>query len=316
MACLLGVYAYELPERITGGIGGVRLERISEEPASFRRYPAADRVDVLIARQGAVNEMLQAFPNVRWLQLLNAGFEKVDLEQLRSRGIVFTNARSVYCSTIAEDVMAKILILSRNYLRHFADQQRHFWPDDVQLPNGNLDLAGRTLGILGAGAIGREVALRAGCFGMTVRGYDPYRSAQEGFASVCRNEEGLKRLLQESDFIVTSLPVTEETKHMINARTLALMRPTAFLINVARGEIIEEVALIRALNQGRIRGAALDVAETEPLPADSPLWTAERLVITPHRAAYGDGMQARMCGLIERNLRHYLAGEPLEDRIL
>ena len=316
MSRLLGVYAYEIPERIACGIRGVRLDAVSESPASYRSYPSPDQVELLITRQGSANEMLQAFPNVRWLQLLNAGFEKVDLELLRRRRILFTNARSVYCSTIAEDVMAKILVLSRGYLRHFQDQQRRFWPDDRQLPNGNLDLAGRVLGILGAGAIGREIARRAAAFQLTVRGYDPYRGAQEGFETIYQSPDGLERLLQESDYVVTSLPVTAETTGIINRRTLSRMRPSAFLINVARGEIVDEAALIEALAQHRIAGAALDVTRTEPLPPDSPLWTAENLLITPHRAAYGDGMHARMCGLIERNIRHYLAGEPLEDRIL
>lgn len=127
---------------------------------------------------------------------------------------------------------------------------------------------------------------------------------------------GLEQLLHESDFVVTSLPVTDETRDIINANTLALMKPTAFLINVARGEIIHERDLVDALNSHRIAGAALDVTKTEPLPADDPLWKAENILITPHRAAYGDQMGNKMNALIERNIHHWLSGEPLEDRIL
>ena len=148
---------------------------------------------------------------------------------------------------------------------------------------------------------------------MSVAGYDPYVARQEGFDEIVGDPAALKRLLGESDFVITSLPVTEETRDMVNRNLLESMKRDAYLINVSRGEIVDETALVWALNKGVIRGAAIDVARQEPLPADSPLWTARNLLITPHRAAYGDQMKRRMCALIERNLRHYLAGETLED---
>ncbi len=316
METLHGLYAYSINKQVTDGISGVRLEKITEAPESYTAYPNKADINFLILRQGVVNDVLRHYPNIKWLQLLNAGFEKVDLQQLKDRGIVFTNARSVYCATIAEDVMAKILLLGRNYLRHFRDLDASFWPTDEELPNYNLDIGGRVLGILGAGAIGREIAQRAKAFGMEVRGYDPYLTSQVGFDVIYGNDGGLERLLGESDFVVTSLPVTDETKDIINAKTLAMMKSTAFLINVARGEIVNEHDLIEALNTHRIAGAALDVTKKEPLPAEDPLWKAENILITPHRAAYGDRMVARMNALIERNIHHWLAGEPLEDRIL
>lgn len=313
---LLGIYAYPIPERITNGITGVLLEPVTEDPDVYTGYSHKEDVNFLILRQGVVNDVLKYYPNVKWLQLLNAGFEKVDLDMLKARGIVFTNARSVYCATIAEDVIAKILLLARNYMRHWGDQTNCFWPDDTQLPNYNLDICGKVLGILGAGAIGKEIAIRAKAFGLRVRGYDPYLKSQEGFECIYGKSGGLEQLLSESDFVVTSLPVTSETHDIINERTLALMKPSAFLINVARGEIVDEQALIEALNNHRIAGAALDVTKTEPLPADDSLWKAENILITPHRAAYGDQMINRMNALIERNIHHWLAGEPMEDRIL
>ena len=316
MEKLYGVYTYNIPAHITQGIEGVELYSITEDPNCYANVADREKVNFLIVRQGIVNDILKYYPNIKWLQLLNAGFEKVDMELLRTRGIVFTNARSVYCATIAEDVIAKILLLARNYGRHFKDQQNNFWPDDAQLPNYNLDLQGRVLGIMGAGAIGKEIAIRAQVFGLHVRGYDPYLKKQEGFVCIYNDADGLKRLLQESDFVVTSLPVTEETRDIINSQTLGMMKPTAYLINVARGEIVDEMALVEALNSHRISGAALDVTKQEPLPPEHPLWQANNVMITPHRAAYGDQMTNRMCNLIERNIHHYLAGEPLEDRVL
>ena len=142
MAKLNGVYTYNIPASITDGIEGLSMQAITEDPAVWQAVENKEDVNFLVVRQGIVNKILQDYPNVKWLQLLNAGFEKVDLELLKSRGITFTNARSVYCATIAEDVIAKILVLARRYLVHFKDQQNNFWPDDFQLPNGNLDLSG------------------------------------------------------------------------------------------------------------------------------------------------------------------------------
>ena len=309
---LKGVYTYNIPQSVLSALPDTELTKITEDPASYEYLPHAGEVELLIARQGAVNRMLQAFPNVRWLQLLNAGYEKVDLQLLKQRGIRFTNARSVYCNTIAEDVMAKLLILSRKYMVHFAQQQQHFWPDDNQLPNRNLDLSGKRLLILGAGFIGKNIAVRAKAFGMYVAGYDPYVTTQEGFDTIGADLPGA---LRQADFVVTSLPVTPETRDIINAETLALMKPTAYLINVARGEIVDEDALCSALHAGTIAGAAIDVAKQEPLPPDSPLWNAPNLLITPHRAAYGDQMQQRMCALIARNISHFQNSEPLEDTV-
>ena len=316
MTKLHGVYAYPIPERITKQIDGVRMDAISEDPEVYRSYGEKEDVNFLVIRQGIVNDVLKYYPNVKWLQLLNAGFEKVDLNVLKERGIMFTNARSVYCATIAEDVIAKILLLARNYNIHFNDQRNNFWPNDDQLPNYNLDLCGRVLGILGAGAIGTEIAKRAQVFGLHVRAYDPFVKEREGFEAIYGGDEGLERLLGESDFVVTSLPVLDTTRNIMNAKTFRMMKPTAYLINVARGEIIDEEALIDALNNDIIRGASIDVAKHEPLSSDDPLWTAKNIIITPHRAAYGDQMTNKMNNLIEKNIHHYLNGEKLEDRIL
>lgn len=122
--------------------------------------------------------------------------------------------------------------------------------------------------------------------------------------------------IEQIEIVVTSRPVTEETRDIINADTLGMMKRTGFLINVARGEIVEERALVEALNREIIAGASLDVTKQEPLPHDSPLWKAKNIFITPHRAAYGDQMFNKMNALIERNIHHYLKGEKLEDRIL
>ncbi|NLA83107.1 MAG: D-2-hydroxyacid dehydrogenase [Clostridiales bacterium] len=314
MIILKGVYTYNIPDTITKGIEGVRLFPISENLAPDE-FPDPESVTLLIARQGAVNRLLKIFPNIKWLQLLNAGYEKVDLELLKRRNIIFTNASSVYCKTIAEDVIAKMLILARNYPVHFEQQRQSLWPDDSMLPNMNIDLEGKTVGILGAGNIGREIAVRAQAFGMTVIGYDPYVTSQAGFNKIYNRYPELEQVLKMSDFLITCLPVTDETRDIMNEEKFKMMKRSAFFINVARGEIVNENHLIEALNKGHIKGAYIDVCKEEPLPPASPVWKTKNLYITPHRAAYGDLMQKRMAGLIERNIHHYLKNEPLENLV-
>ena len=320
MTKLKGVYITGGPSRPTDSwlaarrAEGIDIQAIDESADAYRSFPDREQMELVICRQGIVNDMLQYYPNVKWLQLLNAGFERVDLDLLRARGILFTNASSVYCAGIADDVMAKLLFLGRGYWKLFRLQQEHCW-NEAEIPTIYGDLQDRVLGILGAGAIGRHIAQRAKAFGLSVRGYDPYLTRQEHFDVVYHDEGGLQRLLNESDFVVTSLPVTEQTKDIINARTLAMMKPAAFLINVARGQIVDETALVDALNRGIIAGAALDVTKEEPLPADDPLWTAKNILITPHCAAYGNQMPLRMRDMIARNLNNYLNGSPMENRV-
>ena len=312
---LIGVYTYDLPDSITHGIKGVRLYPITEDPSSYENFPDPETVTILIARQGKANSFLQKFKEIKWLQLLNAGYEKVDLDLLRKRNIIFTNARSVYCKTIAEDVFTKILFLSRNYDVHLRDQQNRFWPDDFQLPNLNLDIDSKTIGILGAGNIGREIAIRSNAFGMNVLGYDPYVKSQIGFDRIYKEQYGLVEMLETSDYVVACLPVTDETKNIMNKNSFAWMKKSAYFINVARGDIVDEKALIEALESGVIKGAFIDVCKQEPLSSSSPLWSTKGLFITPHRAAYGDLMGRRMSALIESNIHRFLSGENLENLV-
>jgi phosphoglycerate dehydrogenase-like enzyme len=206
--------------------------------------------------------------------------------------------------------------MAKNYLTHIENQKKHFWPNDFKPPYENVDIAGKILGIMGAGAIGSEVAHRAKALQMTVYGYDPYLTNQKNFDKIYNDPAEISKFLGESDFVVTSLPANEETRNIINAASFASMKPTAFFLNVARGELIDEDALVDALNRGIIRGAAIDVAREEPLPAESPLWTAKNILITPHRAAYGDVMRERMCRLIEANVCRYMNQEPLLDQVV
>jgi phosphoglycerate dehydrogenase-like enzyme len=304
-----GLFKYDLPDSITSGIDNITLYPLRD---SYEEQENKEDYTVLIVRQGLVTEHLfETFPNIKWLQLLNSGYELIDLDILKKRNILFTNARSVFCKTIAEDVMAKILVLARNYTNHILNGAQCRWVE----PTGNLDLSGKTIGIAGAGNIGAEIAKRAAAFEMEIIGYDPFIKEKENFKIIYHEFKDFKTLLERSDFIVLCLPVTESTRNIINRETLKFIKQGSFLINVARGDIIDEAALCSALIDRTLRAAYIDVCKEEPLPPESSLWKIKNLFITPHQAAYGDLLKSRMFFLLETNIRNYLSGRPLLDRV-
>jgi phosphoglycerate dehydrogenase-like enzyme len=304
-----GLYRYELPEKITKGIEGITLDSL---PDNYESCPDKDSYSVLIVRQGLVTKtLLDTFSNIKWLQLLNSGYEQIDLDLLRKKNMLFTNARSAYCRTIAEDVIAKMLVLARNYPNHIINQTKGQWIE----PADNIDLSGKKLGILGAGSIGSEIAKRAAAFEMETIGYDPFVKERNLFGIIYHDTEGLKKLCNSSDFIVLCLPVTELTKNIMNKEIIKEIKRGAFLINVSRGDVLDEEAFMEGVNSHIIGGAYLDVCKEEPLSPESPLWWVPNIYITPHQAAYGDLMKERMTDLIEKNIRQYLLGKPLFDTV-
>jgi phosphoglycerate dehydrogenase-like enzyme len=302
-----GLYKYDLPEEICSGINNFKLDML---PDRYDDVKNKQDYSVLIVRQGLVTENLfEAFPNIKWLQLLNSGYEQIDLDILKKRGILFTNARSVFCKTIAEDAMAKMLVLARNYANHIFNNKDCRWEE----PASNLDLCGKTLGILGVGNIGSELAKRAAAFEMEITGFDPFVEKKDNFKIIYHEFQDLRKMLGICDFVVLCLPTTPLTKNIINKETVEFMKHESFLINVARGDIVDEIALCDALDKNKIRAAYIDVCKEEPLPPDSPLWKTKNLFITPHQAAYGDLLKTRMIDLIEKNIKQYLSGKPLFD---
>jgi phosphoglycerate dehydrogenase-like enzyme len=265
-------------------------------------------------------------PRLRWVQLHSAGAEHVQGHPLLAAGVRFTTASGPAGPTIAEYVFATLLARTRHVDRMLAWQARGSWPPDEQRwPLFVADeLWGKTLGVVGYGSIGRQVARVGRAFGMRVlamqrghdhrdRGFvlpgagDPDGSLAERFFT----PERLAELLAESDVVVIALPLTAATRGLLDEAALRAMRPTAMLINVARGAIVQQAALVRALHEGWIGGAVLDVFEAEPLPPEHPLWQAPNVLLSPHVSAFGPSYDARMIELFGDNLRRYLAGEPL-----
>ena len=257
-------------------------------------------------------QWIDAMPNLRLVQAYSAGLEQFPLEVLAERGIRLVNAAGAGAPAIAEFVFGRLIEVFRN-VRAIETMQRN---RAFHRPGGRT-LAGRTLGIVGLGAIGSAVARLARAFDMKT--IATRRSAKPGDTSehvdVLHGPEGLPVLLAASDVVVLCAPATPETTDLIDAGAFASMKEGAVLCNVARGALVDEIALAEALRSGRLAAAILDVTRQEPLPEDDPLWDAPNLHLSPHSSIPPDAYDSRLLALFARNLRAYAAGEVLENEV-
>jgi phosphoglycerate dehydrogenase-like enzyme len=259
-------------------------------------------------------QQIRAARKLRWIHSTAAAVHTLMFPELIDSGIILTNARDVHGPVVAEHVIALIFALAKKIPQAVRMQQKHAWGQHNiwEAPPQTREIAGATLGLIGLGTIGREVARHANGLGMKVIAAreNPQKGAPEGIRQVFPSSQ-LEKLLIQSDFVVLCAPVTSLTRNLIDAAGLAQMKPDAYLINVGRGELIDEPALIDVLRNHRIAGAALDVFEKEPLPADSAFWDLDNLLITPHTAGLSHQMWERHYVLFTENLRRYLSGQPL-----
>ncbi len=243
------------------------------------------------------------FKNLKFVQLTSAGTDKIPVDQLEKAGIQLETARGVYSDPIAEWIVLKILEICKNSRHFYTAQQQKQWIKERNL----IELGGKTAAIIGYGSIGVETARRLYGFKMHVTAVDsriPDADDMQWINSMER-PENLDMVLAEHDIIILTLPLTSGTRHMINKRRLEIMKDEAILVNVSRGGIIDERALLTALQNHRFTGVALDVFEEEPLPADSPLWEFENVLVTPHNSFVSDRTRQRMFDLIYENLSTY-----------
>ena len=269
--------------------------------------------DIEIAAGSFPRHLLPRAHNLRWFQHWSAGTdwllrypEAVDLD------FVLTNASGVHPNPVTEHVLAFLLAFGRGFHRAMRAQARREWIPHNQ-HDDLFELEGKTMLLIGAGTIGQRTAQVAVALGMRVLGVrrDPAIAVPGVEATFGPGQ--LLDLLPEADFVVSIVPLTHETRGMIGERELRAMKPTATLVNVGRGGTVQESALVRALQEGWIAGAGLDVFETEPLPEDSPLWAMENVIITSHYAGVTPRYNERAIPIFLDNLRRYQAGEPLRN---
>ena len=262
---------------------------------------------IIVEPSYCIRENLEKYKNLKWIQSLRAGFDTVDLDYIRERNIVFTNAKDVYSISIAEDVIAKILVLNRNVKTYIKNMENEEW-----LPNFNEpEIYNSTVGIIGMGSIAKEIAKRIKAFNTTVLGYRRTNKEEEYFDQILTGEDGLNQLLKVSDYVILTVPLNNGTKHMINKEKLDLMKPSALLINIARGAVVVQEYLITALKEKTIRGAGLDVVMPEPLPKGNELWSLDNVYLTPHCSPASPHINTRLTDLILENLRRYLENKEL-----
>ena len=274
---------------------------------------------------GALPHPHQA-PHLRWVQLNSAGANHVLKHPLFATDVVFTTTSGLHTINIGEYVLASILAWTRKLPELFDLQRKREWPSDRWTRYMPSELRGATMGIVGYGSIGRQVGRLAKVFGMRVlavkrRVESP---AEQGTYEVngvgdvdgtlpdaLYGPEQLREMLAQCDYVVLAMPLTRETHGIIGEEELRAMKRTTYLVNIARGEVCDESALIHALQNGWIAGAGLDVFTQEPLPETNPLWTMPNVILTPHVSGFSPNYERRAADIFCENLRRYLAGQPL-----
>lgn len=241
---------------------------------------------------------IEKFKNLKYIQLTSAGFDRVPMDYVKARGIEIHNARGVYSIPMAEYALAGVLQLYKHMDFFRENQKRHVW----EKHRGLLELAGKSVCILGCGSVGTECAKRFSAFGCRVTGVATSGRVQPFFDAVVSTAE-LEAVLPQSDILVLTVPLTGETRNLINGEKLKRMKPGAILVNIARGPILDTQALVEELRSGHLAGAVLDVFEEEPLDETSPLWDLENVIITPHNSFVGEGNGKRLSSIIFDNLR-------------
>jgi D-2-hydroxyacid dehydrogenase (NADP+) len=266
--------------------------------------PHIGSADVLVTFGPMMSEhVLEKASNLKWIQALGTGVDGiVDRPSLRKETVV-TNLHGIHGAPVSEAALMSMLALSRDLPRTLRNQAKHTWE---RFPARLLK--DKTVGIFGIGVIAAELAPKCKAFGMTVVGISSARRVLPGFDRMVGRDE-LEQAVRVLDYLVLLTPYSAQTHGVVGAKVLAAMKPTSYLVNLARGGVVDEAALIQALEKKQIAGAALDVFAQEPLPEEHPLWSMEQVIITTHQGGFCDVYVDYALPVIEENLRKFLAGD-------
>ena len=257
-----------------------------------------------------VRQLLDATPKLRWYHTVSAGVENMPLPELAQRGIVLTNNSGSYDIQIAEHLLAFVFAASRQLHRYRDSQRMSEWKDQP-----HQELRDATIVVYGMGSIGGEIGRLASAVGMRVIGVRRTAGRPEPGVERVVAADRLADVVGEADYLAIAAPLTPATRGAISREVISRMKPTAWILNIARGAIVDEPAMVEALQAKRIGGAALDVFTTEPLPKESPLWTLENVIVTPHNSGSSPRAGERTLALFAENLRRYKSGETLINRV-
>ncbi|MBQ6717859.1 MAG: D-2-hydroxyacid dehydrogenase [Clostridia bacterium] len=259
-----------------------------------------DWVEGVICNGLFLHHPIEKFTNLRFIQLTSAGYDRVDMNYVNEHDIQIFNARGVYSIPMAEFAVCGVLDLYKQSRFFYDNQKQHRWDKH----RGLFELFGKTVCIVGSGNVGTECAKRFKAFDTTVYAVDICKPQSEIYDKYFSLEK-ITDAISQSDVIVLTLPLTEQTKYMFDKKMFLYFKSNAILVNIARGAIVNQDDLINALNNKQLYGAVLDVFETEPLQADSPLWDMPNVIITPHNSFVGEGNMQRLTNIILYNLEMY-----------
>ena len=271
--------------------------------------------DILVCMKVDKDAFLMA-KNLKWIHVGLAGVEKSLFPELISSRILLTSSKGIHSTTVAELILGMILAFAKGILISFNCQKKKVWGFE-EVSSNKFDLDGKILGIVGLGSIGLEAAKRGKALGMIVYGMKNKIKKGEKIKYVDKifPKSRLNQLLKKSDFVVLALPYTPETYHLIGENELNQMKRTAFLINTARGPIVDEEALTKALGEKKIAGAGLDVFEIEPLPSESKLWDFDNVILTPHIGGAMPDYYGKVAFVFKENLERFLGGKKLKNLV-
>jgi phosphoglycerate dehydrogenase-like enzyme len=294
-------------------------QRIAAAAPGDRVVFAADRAETLAEARDAevlfgrlTPDLFERAPQLRWAHTLGAGVDGTLFDELVESEVALVSEKGTVGPHLAEQAFALLLALTRGVARSIRERT---WENRLSIRAAAWELTDRTMGIVGLGGTGREVARRAAAFGMRVIAVDPEAVPRPSEVERLSTMDGFGALLEQSDVVVVCAPLTDQTRGMFDQAAFRRMRRHALLVNVTRGGIVDEDALLQALTEGKIAGAGLDVTPREPLPADHPLWDMPNVVVTPHVAGASPYRLDRAIDVFVENLARDRAGQPLRNLI-
>lgn len=249
---------------------------------------------------------ISLFPNLKWIQLLSAGINQVPLDKVLKQNIILTNNRGGYSIPIAEWIVLKILEMYKNSKEFYHKQSKKIWEIDTSI----LELYGKTIGFIGTGSIAQEAAKRLKCFDVNILGINT-SGRETNYFDKCFSIDKIKEIVPQCNILVIAAPYTEKTHHIIDQNIFNKMKEGTYIVNIARGNIIDEEALINNLKNGKVEKAALDVFEVEPLPDNSPLWEMDNIIISPHNSWTSEMNNKRRYKIAYENMKRYINKENL-----
>lgn len=271
------------------------LQTESEPIQAYEKYNA------VICNGLFLHHDIKKFKNLEYIQLTSAGYDRAPIDYIKENNITLNNARGVYSIPIAEHTIMLILEMFRNGALFYENRKNKEWNKN----RNAIELYGKNVVIAGCGSIGLEIAKKLNAFNTSIIGLDVYPVDSE-YLTACFNISDIYSAAESADVFISAMPYTKESHHIFNAEFFSKMKKSGMFVNVSRGKLVDESALLEALRNGEIKSAALDVFEEEPLPSESVLWDLDNLIITPHNSFVGDGNSDRMFDVIYGNLKRWI----------